>query len=174
MATLIIQKIPQLKPVLALDLDGTVRFSKSGKKFIDGPDDIELLPGIEEAIWAYRDKGYLIAALSNQGGVAWGFKTVAQAEAELAATRNLFTRDPFHVLQQCYHMETGNVEPYNHRSLFRKPDIGMLCWIEYECWTAGYIVDWDNSLMVGDRAEDADCARRAGIDFSYIEDFLSR
>jgi D-glycero-D-manno-heptose 1,7-bisphosphate phosphatase len=66
------------------------------------------------------------------------------------------------------------VVPYNYRSLLRKPDIGMLALMEYELFDEGYIVDWDNSLFVGDRPEDQECAKRAGLSFHWAWDFFGR
>jgi histidinol phosphatase-like enzyme len=57
-----------LRPALCLDFDGTIRKSKSGT-FIKDEKDIELMPGIEKIIWMYRNMGFLIIGISNQGGV---------------------------------------------------------------------------------------------------------
>lgn len=43
-----------------------------------------------------------------------------------------------------------------------------------EAWRAGYIVDWNESLMVGDRPEDEECARLAHINFMWAWQFFSR
>lgn len=163
----------QLKPALCLDLDGTIRYSKNGE-FINSPKDVALFSGVEEKIWEYRDKGYLIFGITNQGGVAYGYKSHADHWAELEATLNLFERNPFHLIKSCYHHPDGTVEPYNHRSLLRKPDIGMLAICEAQMWDEGYIVDWNNSLFVGDRPEDEQCAKNAGIAFKHANDFFER
>lgn len=81
---------------------------------------------------------------------------------------------PFHIVKQCYHHPQGKVEPYNHRSLLRKPDIGMLAIAEVDAYKAGVVVDWDNSLFVGDRPEDEECAKRAGIRFIWADEFFER
>ncbi|OIN55742.1 DUF6794 domain-containing protein [Arsenicibacter rosenii] len=181
MATIIIpgpvQQAPvkhKLAPALCLDLDGTVRRSKKDPKgFIQGPDDIELMPGIEARIFDYKQKGFLVFGVSNQGGVAHGFKTPADVDREIVAMLELFTiAKPFDIVKTCFHMEGGTVEPFCHRSLFRKPDTGMLAFCELEAFNHGFIVDWDNSLFVGDRDEDRACAEKAGIDFMHIDDFL--
>lgn len=161
-------------PALCLDLDGTVRHSKSGSQFITGPHDVALFDGVEEKIWEWRDTGHLIFGVSNQGGVAWGYKTPADNDREIDATVALFTRNPFHIIKTCLHLETGKFEPYNHRSLLRKPQVGMLALCEVEAWVQGYIVDWDRSLVVGDRPEDEELARNAGIEFSLAWDFFQR
>jgi histidinol phosphatase-like enzyme len=161
-------------PALCLDLDGTVRRSKSGQAFHLGPDDLELMPGIAKIIWMYRKMNFLILGISNQAGVSWGFKTAADVNAELAATFELFgEHNPFHLVKQCYHDGNGKVFPYNYRSLLRKPDIGMLALMEVEAFSADFIIDWDKSLFVGDRQEDNDCATRAGVKFIHIDSFLT-
>jgi D-glycero-D-manno-heptose 1,7-bisphosphate phosphatase len=164
----------KLAPALCLDLDGTVRHSKSGE-FINGPEDVALFDGVEEKIWQYRDRGWLIFGITNQGGVAYGFKTPLDNDAELDAMIALFLRgSPFHIIKSCYHHGDGEVEPYCHRSLLRKPNIGMLAICEVDARDGGYIVDWDRSLFVGDRPEDEKCAQLAGIDFEWANVFFGR
>src|ERR1700744_287501 len=145
-----------VKKALILDFDGTIRRSKSGKTFIEGPEDIELIPGVERLIWRYRQMGYLICGLSNQGGVAHGFKSHQKCQIEMETTLEMFSGgNPFHTVKWCMHDGKGKVEPWNHRSLGRKPDIGLLYEMEVEAYDKdGIIIDWDNSLFVGDRSED--------------------
>lgn len=115
----------KISPALCLDLDGTIRHSASGE-FINGPEDVRLFPDVEAKLWEYRDRGYVIFGISNQGGVAHGFKTARQNDLEVEATFAAFKRNPFHMIKCCYHDAKGEVAPYNHRSLLRKPDYGML------------------------------------------------
>lgn len=166
-------KTPELKPCLCLDFDGTIRRSKTGQTFIKDEYDIELMPGVESIIMRYREMGWLILGISNQGGIAHGFKTVGQNEREMMTTLKMFKPNPFHIVKFCLHDGKGKIEPYNHRSLSRKPDIGMLVLMETELWELGYIADWDNSLFVGDRPEDEQCAKNAGIKFRHIDSFLN-
>lgn len=163
----------KVTPALCLDWDGTIRRSKSGATFIKNWQDIELIPGIERIIWRYRDMGYLIIGVSNQAGVAHGFKLAMEIERERDATLDLFKENPFHIVKMCYHDGKGNVEPYCHRSLFRKPDYGMLAISEFDAYNAGYVIDWNRSLFVGDRPEDEQCAKNAGIAFRSAESFLN-
>lgn len=164
----------KIKPALCLDWDGTIRRSKSGATFIKDQADIEIMPGIEKAIWAYRKMGYLIVGISNQGGVAFGFKTPSQINLERDATLSLFQNNPFHIVKMCYHMEGGKVHPYKYRSMLRKPNIGMLAVAEMDAWNDGFVmIDWDKSLFVGDRPEDEECAKNANISFKHVDTFLS-
>lgn len=165
--------VVKVVPALCLDFDGTIRVSKSGKTFIENENDIKLIDGIEKIIWRYRDMGWLIIGISNQGGVAYGVKRPSHVEREMKTTFDLFHRNPFHVVKYCYHMEGGKVEPFNHRSMLRKPNIGMLALAEFEAWNNGYMPDWDKSIFVGDRPEDEECAKNANIKFIHIDNFLS-
>lgn len=162
-----------LAPALCLDLDGTCRITVSGEAFAKHDEDYQLNKNIEQIIWSYRDKGYTILGFTNQGGVAHGFKTQQQADKELEFFQALFERNPFHYIYSAFCDSKGTVEPYNHRSLLRKPAYGMLALAEVDLFKQGYITDWDNSLFVGDRPEDEETAASAGIEFCHINQFFS-
>lgn len=55
---------------LLLDVDGTLRRTKSGEPYPRDPDDIELLPGRAEVLRRWVDEGYRLYFVSNQSGVA--------------------------------------------------------------------------------------------------------
>jgi len=163
----------EFKPALCLDLDGTIRYSKSGE-FIDRPSDVVVYDDVEEKLWEYRDNGYLIFGISNQGGVAFGYRTRELDHAILAETIRQFEENPFYIVKTSYHHPDGDVEPYCHRSMFRKPQTGMLAFCEVSAWRNGIVVDWDNSLFVGDRPEDKECAEKADIEFVSANEFFGR
>lgn len=162
------------KQALFLDLDGTIRTSKSGKRFIQGPEDIVLLPNVEKSIWEYRRAEYLIFGISNQGGVAFGYKTEAEVLGELSVTAALFKKDPFHAIFYCPYHERATQEKYRRKSLSRKPHPGML--VRAEEWASlrmGCGIDWSGSLVVGDRREDYALAGGLDIDFQWASIFFS-
>lgn len=64
--------------LICCDLDGTLTRPKEGKQFPASYSDQELYEGAYEALSAYKERGYGIAIVSNQGGVEAGFKTVYQ------------------------------------------------------------------------------------------------
>lgn len=163
----------EIKPALCLDLDGTVRYSKNGE-FINSPEDVVVFPDVEAKLWEYCDAGYVIAGVTNQGGVAFGYKTVKGHMAEINAMLDQFERDPFDIILAAFSHPEGKVEPYNRVSMMRKPQIGMLAQCEHHLERAGIVVDWENSLMVGDRPEDQELAERAGIAFRWADDFFGR
>lgn len=159
----------EVKPILFLDLDGTVRKPTKGKQFAVHPQDYELYPNIEKLIWSYRENGFIIAGITNQGGVSHGFKTPIEVEQEIDFLISLFTKSPFHIIKACLHQEGGKVFPYNRKSLCRKPNIGMLALIECELHNHGFVIDWDNSMLIGDREEDRKCAENAELKFIWAD-----
>ncbi len=163
---------------LCLDLDGTVRRSRSGAQFgPTSPEDVELYPGVEETIWRWREAGFYVLGVTNQGVVGYGTRTELEVEAITAATCAAFEHDPFHAIHACYALPPGaggKVEGYAYRSLLRKPGDGMLVQAELEARDAGFLIDWDRSRFVGDRLEDLGCARAAGVPFTWAWDFFGR
>lgn len=160
-------------PALLLDLDGTVRASKSGAKFgPTSPADVALLPNVEGTIWAHRAAGDLVVGVTNQGVVGYGTRTELEVEAVIAATRRCFERDPFDFVCASYAHAEGTVPGWAFHSLLRKPGYGMLVLAELRARERGVIIDWPRSLMVGDREEDEACARGAGVAFKWARDFF--
>ncbi len=155
----------EVKPALCVDLDGTIRDSASGATFIKDHNDIEILPGAKEQLIKYKEKGFLILGISNQGGIAYGFKTQEQVELEIMRMDELLPVDIFDLVHFCNFHEDGKVEPWNVKSLYRKPYIGMLSLCEQQMWDTGVAIDWQESIFVGDRPEDKFCADAAGIKF---------
>jgi histidinol phosphatase-like enzyme len=169
---------PTLMPALCVDLDGTVRRSKSGA--IWGPqsaEDVDLFPNVEAKLWEYRDRGFYVVGITNQGVVAYRTRTELEVEAITHATRAAFTRDPFHAIEACYALAAaqGASNPFwAVRSLRRKPGYGMLVTAEERARAADILLDWDHSIFVGDRPEDKGCAEAAGIAFKWAWDFFGR
>ena len=162
-------------PALCLDLDGTVRFNREQPEgIINHPDQVAVYPDVERKVREYRDRGYLIVGISNQGGVAYGYKTAEGVDAEMAATLACFERDPFHIIKVSFHCEGGTVGPYAYRSLQRKPKYGMLALVEAEAFEAGIVVDWKHSLFVGSGNADRQCAKAAGIEYVDANEFFGR
>ena len=162
-----------LCPVLVLDIDGTLQKSKSGNEFVSGVDDIELLPNVLEVVSAYREKGYVIVLATNQGGVAYGHKTVQDVTDEVHHLAGLFPSGVVFAGFAALSMEGGNVPAYSYRSLLRKPNYGMLVQAEIGMQDRGLIADWDNSIFVGDRDSDQQCAQAAGVKFVHAKDFFN-
>ena len=69
--------------------DGVLRRSRSGARTPIAPDDVELLPGRQEAIRRHRDDGWLVLGVSWQPEIAAGAKSAADVDAIFARTHAL-------------------------------------------------------------------------------------
>lgn len=164
-----------LVPALIVDLDGTIRKSKAGNRFIDGPDDVELYPGVIEKLAKYVELGYRIFGVTNQGGIAFGHKSELQVTDEVNATLELFGEDnPFCGVMVATSHPQGTVEPHCHRSFYRKPYYGALVEFERVARANGEVIDWDKSIVVGDRWDDRDMAKAAEVAFVWAWSFFDR
>lgn len=66
---------------LIVDIDGTIRAARGGGPYPRHPDEVELLPHRRETLLRYRDRGYLLLAVSNQAHIGLGQVSEAMAIA---------------------------------------------------------------------------------------------
>lgn len=169
--------------LLLLDLDGTVRQSKSGATFINQPDDQQLIDGAAEAILRYPD--WVKIGITNQGGVASGFKTLEDAIKEQQRTLELVWLEailfcPDMNGETCWVVEEEVNQPYciiMPGSNFRKPAPGMLWFARRLAWGWGGKLatnSIDECLYVGDRDEDEQAAAAANIPFMWAEEWRTQ
>jgi D-glycero-D-manno-heptose 1,7-bisphosphate phosphatase len=147
---------------LFVDLDGTVRSTKTGRPHPVKLWDQRIRSGVKEKLTEYRDKGYKIVAVTNQGGVAYGLLT---EEDVLAINRYLNEKllpDVFDLILYCPYHSKGRVEKYKKDAECRKPKPGM-------AFDARDQLDLDlsESIMVGDMETDKEFAANAGIGTYY-------
>lgn len=152
-------------PVLFLDLDGTVRkgLDELGR-FVNGPEDVEIFEGVPKLLKRYRDRGWRIVGVTNQGGVALGHLSLDKLNAAVVETDRqcdgLFDR-----IVACVHHPDA-ADPEMAVCWCRKPRIGMLVFAGLHLAEQhGEFYPPHMMLMVGDRPEDEECARNAGIAF---------
>lgn len=124
-----------------------------------GLDELEILPGVPEALARLRAAGFRLIVVTNQPDVARGKQTRKAVETIHKALQSQLPLDEFRV---CYHDDADGCA-------CRKPAPGMLL-------DAAKAVDLDlaKSFMVGDRWRDIEAGRRAGcttilIDYHYAE-----
>lgn len=155
-------------PVLYLDLDGTVRQGKDDAlgRFVNGPGDVRVFPEAVEMMRRWKKAGGRIIGVSNQGGVALGIVPYAEVVAAMAETHRqaagLFDKIAF----CCHHPKAEH--PEMARCWCRKPSPGLV--IESALDVAAHFGEYYPpymGLMVGDRPEDEQCARLAGLDFEW-------
>jgi histidinol-phosphate phosphatase family protein len=146
---------------LLLDFDGTLRRTRSGEKYPRTPDDIEILPGRVEVLRAWRDAGYRLLGVSNQGDVARGKLSEADARACFDRTVQLLGIDI--EVAFCPH------SPAPITCWCRKPMPGF--GVDY---LERYKLDPAQTIMVGDMTTDETFAKRCGVRYEDAEDFFGR
>jgi D-glycero-D-manno-heptose 1,7-bisphosphate phosphatase len=154
---------------LLLDLDGTIRRPTSGK-FIEDPNDQEPIEGATKTIEIYHQEGWTLIGITNQGGVAAGHKSLKSAIEEQQKTLEIFPLLSYIYFcpdfegNLCYGVSRENIDLIHEirkefLGQFRKPNCGMI---------SASLKNFKNlskALMVGDRSEDEEAAKNAGIHF---------
>jgi len=124
-----------------------------------GVHELEILPGVREALLRLRTAGFLLIVVTNQPDVARG--TTSQGAVE-RINEALATTLPIDEFRTCYHDSSANCA-------CRKPKPGMLL------DAAGkWNIDLSRSFMIGDRWRDTEAGDAAGcqtmfIDYGYDE-----
>jgi D-glycero-D-manno-heptose 1,7-bisphosphate phosphatase len=152
-------------PVLYLDLDGTVRWGKDELgRFVNGPEDVRVFDEVPGLLARYRERGWRIVGISNQGGVALGHMTAETCAAAMLETYRQ-SGEVFDKIAYCVHHPAAT-EPEMAVCWCRKPRAGLV--IESALALSektGEIYPPHLGLFVGDRPEDAGCAENAGLRF---------
>jgi histidinol-phosphate phosphatase family protein len=147
---------------LLLDVDGTLRRTKSGAIYPVSPDDIELLPGRRECLAQWSARGWEFCLVSNQSGVASGALTQQQADACFARTIELLGL-PVLAVAYCPH------PAFPAGCFCRKPMPGLGVALARQ-----HGLDLTQSIMVGDMQSDADFAVAIGARYFAAEQFFAR
>lgn len=144
-------------PALFLDRDGVINADVG---YLRSPQDVRLLPGIAELILAANTAEIPVIVITNQSGVGRGYLTwedfaavQARIAADLAAVGALWDM----VLACPFHSDA--LPPYDipdHPG--RKPNTGMI-----ETARRAYALDLSQSWIIGDKASDVECGKRAGL-----------
>jgi len=145
-----------------LDRDGVINraFVRDGKPYPpSGPEELEILPGVPEALSRLSAAGFRLVVVTNQPDVARGKQSREAVEAIHAILRDQLPIDEFRV---CYHDDAD-------RCSCRKPLPGMLLQA-----AADLGLDLSASCLVGDRWRDVEAGIAAGcstyfIDYGYDE-----
>ncbi|MEG3440181.1 HAD-IIIA family hydrolase [Pannus brasiliensis CCIBt3594] len=166
--------------ILLLDLDGTIRRTKSGKTFINEPEDQEPIEGSIEALDRYHADGYRMIGITNQGGVAAGQKFLQDAIDEQIRTLELFPQLSYIYFcpdfegKFCYLVSRENLGRPVHTEWaahwsgsFRKPNPGMILAALFNIQNGKNPIE--DCLFVGDRPEDEAAARNAGVRFQWAD-----
>jgi D-glycero-D-manno-heptose 1,7-bisphosphate phosphatase len=140
-----------------LDRDGVLNRAivRDGKPYPpDTLEQLEILPGVPEALRALRAAGFLNIVVTNQPDVATGKQRREVVEAMHAHLIEKFALDAVKV---CYHADRDNCA-------CRKPKPGMILEAAREL-----SVNLAESFLVGDRWRDVEAGRTAGCRVFFIE-----
>ena len=146
---------------LLLDVDGTLRKTRSGEIFPRDPDDVELLPGRREVLKRWVDEGYRLFFVSNQSGVASGTVTSAAVEAAFARTVELLDL-PVAEVAYCPH------PAFPVGCFCRKPLPGLGISLIQRHQLAR-----ERLIMVGDMDSDRDFARALAARYVDVNEFFA-
>lgn len=152
-------------PVLYLDIDGTVRKGKDELGyFVNTADQVQVFDEVPDLLFQYKQLGWRIVGISNQGGIALGYidmQTCAQAMAET----NRQCLNAFSKIAWCSHHPDAD-DPEMAVCWCRKPKIGLIIESALDMVRAtGEIYPPHMGLFVGDMESDLHCAHSAGLRF---------
>jgi HAD superfamily hydrolase (TIGR01662 family) len=147
---------------LLLDVDGTLRKTKSGEVYPRSADDVELLPQRQTVLRQYVDEGYQLFFISNQSGIASGKVTQAAAEAAFIRTAELL-KLPITEIAYCPH------PAFPVGCYCRKPGPGMGVYLMNKHQLAH-----DQIIVVGDMKSDAEFAASLGATYHDGEAFFGK
>jgi D-glycero-D-manno-heptose 1,7-bisphosphate phosphatase len=140
-----------------LDRDGVINRAvvRDGRPYPPASvEELELLPGVPEAIETLRRAGFLVIVATNQPDVATGVQRRDVVEAMHERLRRDLAVDD---IETCYHVDED-------ACACRKPKPGMLL-AAAERWS----IDLTQSFMVGDRWRDIGAGRTAGCATILVE-----
>jgi D-glycero-D-manno-heptose 1,7-bisphosphate phosphatase len=153
---------PPRQPAVFLDRDGVINraFVYDGKPCSPPTvEDLEILPGVPEALRDLKAHGYKLIVATNQPDVGRGKQTQESLDE---MHRDLRAKLPLDDIFVCTHTEKDNCP-------CRKPLPGMLLEAAKK-----HNIDLANSYMIGDRWKDIDAGYNAGsktilVDYGYSE-----
>lgn len=151
-----------MRRAVFLDRDGVINRAivRNGSPFPpESLAELEILPGVSEALEKLHAENYLLIVVTNQPDVARG--TAKKADIE-QMNAQLFSRLPLDDIKTCYHDSDDGC-------FCRKPLPGSLFDAAKE-----YGIDLSKSFMVGDRWRDIEAGQRAGcktffLNYRYTE-----
>lgn len=123
-------------------------------KFVNKPNDLYLIPGTAKAIRIFKEKGYKVYVVTNQGGIGLGYMSVDilnQIHDKLK--EEIIAKEPLAIIDEistCIHKPKENC-------ICRKPEPGLIIDLANK-----YDIDLSKSYMIGDRETDIEAGHKAG------------
>jgi D-glycero-D-manno-heptose 1,7-bisphosphate phosphatase len=135
-----------------LDRDGVINREKG--EYVYNPEEFELNEGLFEALKIFRDRGYILVIITNQGGIGQKIYTHKHVERLNEILKLKLSAQGIEIAEiyYCPH------HPVSGRCLCRKPGSLMI-----EKAVARFNIDPSNSFMIGDNERDIKAAEKAGV-----------
>lgn len=145
---------------LLLDVDGTLRRTRSGEPYPRTPGDLELLPRRREILARWQRDGWRLFFVSNQSGVHSGRVTRGVVDQAFRRTIELLGL-PIDEVVYCPH------QAFPVACFCRKPMPGLVTWL-----VTRHGLDRRLLTIVGDQPADVELARSVGARFIAAETFF--
>ncbi len=144
-------------PAVFIDRDGTINEQMG---YINHPSRFLLLPGAAEAIRILNRSGYLAIVVSNQSGVARGYFPIDLVHRVHDRMEKVLSAEGAWIdgIFFCPHHPQGEVPEYAVACDCRKPGTGLIGEARNR-----FDIDMAGSYVIGDRCQDLEMARRAGL-----------
>lgn len=145
---------------LLLDVDGTVRMTRSGDKYPRDPSDLAILPLRREVLRRWHDQGYRLFFVSNQSGIASGKTSRELVEAAFDKTIEALDL-PIADVAYCPH------QAFPVACFCRKPMPGLAVQL-----IERHALSIPDLIVVGDMRSDHGLAEGIGARFVDAADFF--
>ena len=150
------------RPAVFLDRDGVINraFIRDGMPFPpQSLQDLEILPGVADALLALKAHGYVVIVVTNQPDVA---RRTSSKEVFDSIHSRLKDELALDAILTCFHDDSDDCA-------CRKPKPGLLLQAAHDL-----DIDLSASFMVGDRWRDMEAGKSAGcrtffVDHNYLE-----
>lgn len=139
-----------------LDRDDTIIRDRN---YLKDPDEIEILPGVAEALRILNRKGIPAIVITNQSGIARGYLDLKTLDLIHERLQAMLSKEGARLdaVYFCPHHPEALLEEYRVACSCRKPEPGLL---EEAARTFG--LDLTLCYMVGDKPDDVEAIRRVG------------
>lgn len=152
----------QMRRAVFLDRDGVINraYVREGKPYPPASlAEMEILPGVTQALAALHNAGFMLIVITNQPDVARGTTSITSVEEINSYLSSCLPIDEF---RTCYHDSSDGCD-------CRKPLPGAII-----AAASKHEIDLGESYMVGDRWRDIEAGQRARcrtifIDYGYDE-----
>jgi len=141
---------PPPAPAVFLDRDGVINRDRG---YISDPGDFEFLPGAVEGLLRFREAGYFLIVITNQGGIGLGYYTKEDFfRVNLAMLKGLSSAGVIlDKIYFCPHTLKDNCP-------CRKPGTGMI-----ERAREELPIIMEKSILIGDKETDIRAGKAAGL-----------